>query len=240
MVIRLPNLPTRTTEKDWGLVVEAALPATLGALLDAMSCGLRTIGATPTPNIRMADFAHFIVAAEDALPWEPGSFTSAYQRSRLDVNTALADGDSVASAIGEFIDASTEWSGLVSELYLELTALVDQRRPPDWPANPRWFGDRLRRAAPVLRSLGIEYRDRRTAGGTEVTLVHLAPLATSGLSLHDITDANGANVAREPVPFMDLTNIQRSARRLAFRARQLPRRQSKELPPRQAASRLAY
>ena len=154
IVLRLANLPARSTEKEWKLAVEDVLPATIGALLDALSLGLRLIDTTPTPEFRMADFARCIVAAEPALPWVPGRFISSYQLSRLEVITALADGDSVASAIRDFMANQTTWSGLVSELHDQLTALTMNRlrRPTDWPANPSWFGYRLRRAAPILRS----------------------------------------------------------------------------------------
>jgi putative DNA primase/helicase len=212
IVLRLANLPARMTEKEWRRAVEAALPATFGALLNALSYGLRAIDGTPTPDIRMADFARFIVAAEPALPWKLGSFVESYERSRLEVNTALADGDSVSSAIREFMGAGTLWSGLVSELQAELTAMVSkrQRQPPDWPANPRWFGDRIRRAAPILRTLDIDCRDRRTARGTEVTLARIAPPATSAApnasDQEKINDgANCANVAKEPMPLWDFS-----------------------------------
>ena len=159
----------------------------------------------------MADFARFIVAAEHALPWKPGGFIESYQRSRLQVNTALADGDSVASVIRDFMDTRTTWTGLVSELYDELAPLVINRlrQPRDWPANPRWFGDRLRRAAPILRSLGIECQDRRTTTGTVVKLARVAPSATPATSSlsdarHNGDGANGATVAVEPAPISRL------------------------------------
>ena len=165
---------------------------------------MRLIDTTPTPEFRMADFARFIVAAEPALPWAPGSFISAYQLSRLEVNTALADGDSVASAIRDFMANQTAWSGLVSELHDQLTALTMNRpgRPTDWPANPRWFSGRLRRAAPILRSIGIECQDHRTARGTEVELTRIAPPATSAPPIafgQEMTGdgANGASVATD-------------------------------------------
>jgi putative DNA primase/helicase len=195
IVLRLAALPRRMTERDWRAAVDAVLSTTFAALLDALSLGLRALNATPTPNLRMADFARFVIAAEPALPWRPGAFSAAYERSRLDATVTLAEGDSVASALRIFMeDQRPNWTGLVSNLYSTLSDLASfgAQRPSDWPGNARWFGDRLRRSAPTLRALGIDCQERRIAGGTRVTLSWIAPLATS-------TTANGASVATEPM-----------------------------------------
>ena len=172
---------------------------------------MRALEETRTPDIRMADSARFIVAAEPVLPWPRGAFLDAYERSRRDANAALAEGDSVASAIRDFMGTQPIWKGLVAELYRELTTSVmsGPRRPADWPGNARWFSDRLRRAAPILRALGIDCRERRVASGAEVTLVRIAPtaelatLATPGPGAEQsgmIRDgANGASVPMKPL-----------------------------------------
>ena len=202
LVLRLTPLPGRVTERDLRAKLDAVLPATFAALLDALSFGMRVLDATPTPDIRMADFARFVVAAEPVLPWQPGSFVAAYQRSRLDANGTLADGDTVASAVRTFIgDAQPEWSGLMSDLYRELSVLVTTgtQRPSDWPANARWLGDRLRRSAPTLRALGIDFDERRGADGNRVTLRRLAtPAAPTAMVRDDASVANVASVATEP------------------------------------------
>jgi putative DNA primase/helicase len=207
IVLRLGTLPGRMTEKDWRVALEAVLPATLAALLDALSLGLRDLDRTRTPNLRMADFARFVLAAEPALPWPPGAFIAAYERCRLDATAALADGESVVNAVRRFMgDSGPGWQGLMSDLYRSLSRTIGREalRPDDWPGNARWFGDRLRRSAPVLRTLGIDFRERRGAAGTKVTLSRLAPLATPGsgeatpasLVQHG---ANGAGVPTKPL-----------------------------------------
>jgi putative DNA primase/helicase len=182
IVLRLPTLPGRMTEKDWTAAVEAVLPPTFAALLNALSLGLRNLVATATPDVRMADFARFVVAAEPALPWPFGAFIDALERSRIDARAALVDGDAVATAVRVLMeDRRTVWEGLVSELYRELSARVAAtgHRVPDWPGNPRWFGDRLRRAAPALRALGIDPQEHRTAQGMRVKISRIATSATS-------------------------------------------------------------
>ena len=207
IVIRLRTLPSRMTEKDWRAAVEAALPATFAALLDALSLGLRNLELTPTPNLRMADFARFVLAAEAALPWPSGTFIVAYERCRLDATAALADGEAVVGAVRRFMgDSRPEWQGLMSDLYRSLSRTIGREalRPDDWPGNARWFGDRLRRSAPVLRTLGIDFHERRGAAGTKVTLSRLAPLATPSPreaipAIAARPGANGASVAESAV-----------------------------------------
>ena len=47
----------------------------------------------------MADFATWVVAAEPALPWEPGTFLAAYTRNRAAVVEYSLEGDPVAVAV---------------------------------------------------------------------------------------------------------------------------------------------
>jgi putative DNA primase/helicase len=174
-------LHSQKTEKDWRAGVEAALPETFAALLDALSAGLKRQEETATPRTRMADFARFVVAAELALPWESGAFLKAYESSRLHSSAPLADGDVVATAIISFMEDKNEWTGLMSALYAKLSDLVslDIRRSKEWPGNARWFGDRMRRAAPTLRDLGIWSNDKHTEVGTSVSLGKIASVASN-------------------------------------------------------------
>ena len=200
VVLRLPKMSRCMTEKDWRSQVEAILPATLVGMLDALSYGLKMLDATPTPNLRMADFARFVLAAEPKLPWEAGNFIAAYQRNRLEAVRVLADGDVVVRAIDTFLGPDP-WTGFMAELYDRLS----QRhvlRPADWPGNPRWFGDRLRRAAPTLRAIGIDSQERRESGGTCVTLRRIAPLDTlEPPTVYPGRGAGGANGASAPISF---------------------------------------
>ena len=202
IVLRLPQLPGRMTEREWRAAVADVMPSCFAALLDAVSCGLKRLDATPTPNVRMADFARFVHAAEPALPWAPGAFLAALQRARQHANVTLAEGDLVAAAVREFLgDHGRIWCGLTSELHKLLSSRVGPsgRGPQDWPGNARWFGERLRRAAPALRSLGIGIEERRQSNGTVITLHPSSRPATPASFASDYSvaphDANGANVA---------------------------------------------
>ena len=69
LVLRLEAPSRRITERDWSSEVERVLPAAFACLLDGLGAGLRHLAGTATPDIRMADFARFVVAAEPILPW---------------------------------------------------------------------------------------------------------------------------------------------------------------------------
>jgi hypothetical protein len=76
---------------------ELARPCQLGALLDAVSHGLRAlpqIRVNPLP--RMADFALWARACESAL-WPPGTFTRAYEDNRRVAIDDAIDADPVAT-----------------------------------------------------------------------------------------------------------------------------------------------
>jgi hypothetical protein len=193
VVLRLDALGNRMTERDWRKAVETVLPSAFGALLDAMVVARGRLDIVPTPEVRMADFARLVVAAEPALPWQPGEFLAAYGRNRGHAIASLVEGDPVAIAVREFMaEQRHDWTGRVSELHVALTARqpLEARRGKDWPANARWFSDRLRRATPALRAVGIAVHERRSSAGAMVALGKIATLATSAAPSSD--DASGA------------------------------------------------
>ena len=96
IVIRLTALQSRVTEREWKGEADRIGPATITALLDALVTGIGRIEEVTTPNVRMADFANMIIAAEQSLPWEEGTFLRAYADNRRDVVDAPVSGDIVA------------------------------------------------------------------------------------------------------------------------------------------------
>ena len=140
IVLRLDAPTRRITERDWAAMIEPVLPLVLGGLLDALVVGLRHLDQTETPDMRMADFARFVVAAEPVLPWPRGGFLFAYLRNRGQAVAALAEGDLVATTVKDFMGGrSSTWHGLVSVLYATLNERIsiDARRSGDWPGNAR-------------------------------------------------------------------------------------------------------
>jgi hypothetical protein len=166
----------RQPEKRFWREFEQARPHILGAVLDAVSTALAN-EATVTLNghPRMADFAEWIVAAEPALPWQPGAFLTAYVCNQLDANALTLEASPVAQAVREFMQPRTErWSGTATALLIELDGLTSEqvRRQKVWPASARKLSNDLRRLAPNLRAIGIALTfGERRHGGTRIITI---------------------------------------------------------------------
>ena len=157
----------RVPEEELYTAYAAAAPRILGALLDAVACGLSRPEVRPARLPRMADAARWVVACEPACPWEPGEYLRAYAGVRGEMLAAGIEADPVASAVLAHVDRhGGEWSGTAGDLLRELEAARGEGRPPrGWPETPRALSGRLTRAAPLLRAAGLEIaRDRRPGG----------------------------------------------------------------------------
>ena len=164
IVITMPPIPDelRKDEATFWQEFDLARPRILGALLDAVSCGLRRL---PTVHLkskpRMADFAMWSVAVEPACPWPDGTFLEAYAGNRQGAVEATLDGDPVA----DVIRALAPWSGTATALLAELNNRSPENvtKRKDWFSRPRQVSDALRRLTPGLRKVGIEVTFERQA-----------------------------------------------------------------------------
>ena len=164
IVITMPPISDelRKDEATFWQEFDLARPRILGALLDAVSCGIRRLPDVQLERKpRMADFALWSVAVEPACPWPAGTFLEAYAGNRQGAVEATLDGDPVA----DVIRAIAPWAGTATELLAQL----NQRAPEtitkrkDWFSRPRQVSDALRRLAPGLRKVGIEVTFARQA-----------------------------------------------------------------------------
>ena len=157
----------RRVEAELWREFEIARPRILGALLNSVVHGLRTIGRVHLDRLpRMADFALWAAACETAL-WPDGTFARAYAANRRAAIESIIEADPVATCVRAMMVNRTVWSGSASDL-LRLcvqSAGDDISRGTAWAKNPRVLADRLRRAQTFLRTLGIEiafFREGRT------------------------------------------------------------------------------
>lgn len=161
IIIHLPPIPeeNRKDEAQFWAEFEKARPKIFGALLDAVSAGLRNIDSVHLDKLpRMADFAKWITACEEALPWPSGGFMEAYLGNREEAIETALEGDIVAVAIKNLLEEREAWEGTASELLEALEVFIDDttKRSVAWPKNPKNLGNRLRRVATFLRASGIE------------------------------------------------------------------------------------
>jgi hypothetical protein len=81
----------------------------------------------------------------------------------------------VADAVRAFTENRSEWMGPAAELWTALNDLVDEdiRHARAWPGAPNTLSGRLKRLAPALRDIGIEYGEGRTGSkGTRLNNTH--------------------------------------------------------------------
>jgi hypothetical protein len=107
--------------------VQAARPAILGALFEAVSEGLRRESIISLPRLpRMAAFAKWGAAFETVF-WPQGTFMSAYYANRDSAVEDVIEGDKVVAALRAFMAAREDrWEGTASELLLALVKHVKQ------------------------------------------------------------------------------------------------------------------
>lgn len=149
------RIPEKVIMERWN----KAKPRVLGALFSAISCALRNRDKVGLQNYpRMADFAHWVVAAESALPSEPGSFIKEYHQNRTNVIEDAIYSDLVAQAVRKLVNDAGEFSGTSSQLLAKLNELTPdaKRRDRSWPTMPNVLSNRLRRVATFLRERGID------------------------------------------------------------------------------------
>jgi hypothetical protein len=177
VTINLRALPDheRRPEDEILADFERAMPQIFGALLDAVSAAQRNLAMVKLDRVpRMADFAKWITAAEPGLGWEPGAFIAAYTENRRDVSEAAFDADNVAVAIWKLITANKDtdgFEGTPTELWEAVNCLVSEhtRKSKYWPQTVAALGNRVARAAPLLKAKGCTV-ERRHSGARIITI----------------------------------------------------------------------
>jgi hypothetical protein len=204
LIVTLPPIPddARRPEAALWREFEEARPAILSAHFDAVSCAMRRVEHVHLEGIpRMADFAVWATAAEEALGWESGSFMKAYVGNREEANETALEADPVAGAVRELLKDQEEWSGTATELWRKLGSLVEEdvKHSKAWPGAPNSLSNRLKRLAPSLRGIGIEYTERQEtgSGSRKTKVLRKMPQRT------DATDATDAHKVRSSVESVD-------------------------------------
>jgi 5S rRNA maturation endonuclease (ribonuclease M5) len=211
LIFNLLQIPkeNRQSEKKFWADFEKVWPRILGALLDAVSMGLRNQSSVELPALpRMADFAIWVVACEPALPWPPGSFMGAYAGNRQEAVELSLEADVVATAVRAHMADREEWLGTPSELHEVLKEHISEttQKSKVWPKAPNKLSGRLKRAATFLRAVGIhveigwgknkgrEVVLRRVAQGRESTVGTVGTVKnkeTQGFSSHGTEFSHG-------------------------------------------------
>lgn len=165
IAVELSAIPPsqRRTESELRREFEAIRGKVLGALLTALSSGIRyqnDIHLTERP--RMADAAERWCACErgGSLPWAEGGILEAFLESRNSMIQDYITGDPVANGISQLISDGGDWSGTAGDL-IEALESRGLKSGKFWPETPRAMSGHIRRAASFLRESGIEIDFKR-------------------------------------------------------------------------------
>ena len=165
-----PGVERLTDLEFWAKFDEAA-PVILGALLQALSEGLRRYDSLDQKGLpRLAAFAKFVIACETAF-WDAGTFAKAFAESAESAADDVLSDDPIAAVLEEFMEGN--WSGREPPPSCSLSLKPSSGSRS---ATPRWrlrwrktrldaaakspsFGRMLRR--PRMRRLFEGWRPRR-------------------------------------------------------------------------------
>ena len=170
LILNLPPIEenNRRDEAQLYAEFERDLPKILGAIFTAVSGALANLARIHLERKpRMADFALWATAAEQALGFDPGAFMAAYSGNREDAVQETLEADPVGAAIIALMESHKDqgkpeyWEGTCSELQRALETLVDDntRKSRSWPKSPQAMSSRLRRLGDLLAGI----RDSRHA-----------------------------------------------------------------------------
>lgn len=207
LIIYLPRITEekRQSEREFWNKFEVVRPRILGVLCDAVSMALRNIGKSHIGSLpRMADFTEWVTAAETSFGWTAGTFLSAYNNNRLDLNELSLESSVIAQPVKELLERHGVWEGTATELRQELSGLVDdetKKMKNGWPKNARVLSGHLRRITPNLRTIGIAV-DFWKSGERKI---RIQPV---GVDIPDAKDANSANESSHNSETVSVKEIQ--------------------------------
>ncbi len=152
---------------------EEDLPYILGGIFDVL---VKAIEIYPTVKLsklpRMADFARWGYAIGEALGGLGDKFLSEYEENQKERNREVLDTDIVATLIRAFMEDKKEWSGLVSQLYIELSNIAPNyginAKSKDYPPMPNSLSRRLNNIKSNLKEAGITFEGKQTMKGRQL------------------------------------------------------------------------
>ncbi|MEP0941943.1 MAG: bifunctional DNA primase/polymerase [Rhizobiaceae bacterium] len=158
--LKLSAMPegSRRTEKELDSAFESLLPGLLDYLYNCVAGALREINNVDVPrSIRMADAAHWVVAAEHAADLQSGSFLQALEDSQTELMTERAQNDPLGIVLQKVLirERNRCFDGRVGELFEKLQAENEQLRYR-LPRAPAALSNALKRAQPVLQKVGVQ------------------------------------------------------------------------------------
>jgi hypothetical protein len=163
LMVRLEPIKDTETRLESEVIssMEAARPRLLGALLTAVSAGLRNQATTKLARMpRMADLAQWVESCVPVLPnWNREEFTNLLMRDREDQDAIILNDWPVFRYLKMILKDGGEFEDTVGGWLQDLDALRQEKskgpRPYGWPMSPRGLGTQLDRYHLALSRVNI-------------------------------------------------------------------------------------
>jgi hypothetical protein len=164
----------RKPEREFWAEFEKEKTSIFSALISAVSFALKNIENTSLAELpRMADFALWATAAEQALGLNAGDFMKFYTQNREDAHAIVLEDSPIFEAIQRICETRAEFNGTVKEFLELIDTFADDKTKQfkHYPKNARALRAQLERINPNLRQLEINITfPKRTKAGSQVSL----------------------------------------------------------------------
>jgi putative DNA primase/helicase len=222
IIVRLDFIPSedRKTEKELLAKWEHDRPSILGALCQAASAGLKNYDSVSERNLpRMADFAKWVIAAEENLPWEKGLFMETMQDLRSKIVDDALEADPVAMAVLRLMEHRDRWIGSATELLDVLETYIDQdrRKYPGFPKIHNQLSHQLSRVSAFLREQGVQV-EKGHSGKRFIEITNVPLQAASQARKQAKEDADKAGIDKVTEGFKSVTQAQEAIKEIENQA----------------------
>ncbi|WP_327390715.1 ATP-binding protein [Streptomyces microflavus] len=188
----------RRSEEELDAAFAEARPAVLGSLLDLLAGVLAVLPSVRLDSLpRMADFARVLAAVDEVTGWQT---LPDYLAASSNVASDALEGDLFGTAVAALVTQAGTWTGTATQLYEQLQP-PGGVRPQDWPKDPTRASGRVKRLAPLLRSIGITVDDtQRSQDRTRHKLIVLTRIDPDDTAASALSEPDQAGLWPEEPP----------------------------------------
>lgn len=176
LLVKLETIPKdkRKPEREFWTEFEQEKTSIFSALVEAVSFALSNIENISFSELpRMADFALWATAAEQALGLNADDFIKAYTQNRENAHAIVLEDSILAEVLQEFCEAGATDDGykrdniLLKDFLAELKVKAGEKRSADkkFPKSPKGLRNTIERINPNLREIGIFITFHGRTGG---------------------------------------------------------------------------
>lgn len=192
IVIPLPPIAaeSRKPEAEFWKDFRSDLSKILGAVFDAVAAGLRNVADVKLQSLpRIADWAKWVTACEEKLPWPQGTIVASYEkRAREVIADALAENPLAVALTGLLEKAKdNRFEGTPTELHNALSngLLAGSDSPGgEVPSSASKLSEALTRLGPQLPAIGIRLSRSRTRQGRKIIIERIERKGEASASAH--------------------------------------------------------